>query len=254
MFLNSIKIHFFRNFSQINLGGFRQNNFIIGPNGSGKTNLIEALSILSSTRPLRKVHYQDLIQWNKDYFYLKGDYKEAEIELSFDGHHKHLKWNGEHLPLLQLETKNPSVAFLPGDLNILTGSPILRRGFLNTALSKISPTYRPALHYYNRVLKQRNSQLKLNTSQARLWNKELIRRGAEIIRHRSHLCRILSQELSETYETLYQLPVELKYRSNIPLEETIEENFQKRLFESQKVELYSKHTLCGPHRDRKSVV
>ncbi len=249
MILHSLKADSFRNLSRLSITDFGKTNLVIGSNGSGKTNLIEALSMLSSVRPLRKVHFRDLIRWHSHYFYLRGDYDDGTVSLGFDGHRKVLKLNEDPFPISKLELQNPSVAFLPSDLDILTGSPSIRRGFLNTALSKSVPDYRKTLLSYNQVLKQRNSQLKLNPKQVALWNSELIRWGSELIVRRKEMCDILSKELAVLYQTLYGIPVELIYHSNIHFDGSVEENFLRALEVQKNREFYAKYTLVGPHRD-----
>src|SRR3989344_8842383 len=140
----------------------------MGRNGSGKTNLLEAISVLSLTHSSLHSEEEDLRQWGTDFYRLS-----AMVE-SDDGTQSKLEIVSQVLPrkakacfVNDVKTQAsamvgsfPTVLFLPQDLELFTGSPANRRRFLDTILSQVSPEYFELLNQYGKLLKQRNALLR----------------------------------------------------------------------------------------------
>ena len=145
-------------------------NIISGPNGSGKTNILESISILSGIKSFRNVRDTDIIQWGCDSYYCSttvcgsiNSLFEIGCALQLDRIKKRAKIDGEEITsLTDYIGKLLTVVFSPSDINIINGSPDLRRRFFDNILSRVDREYLTALVDFKRVLQNRNRMLKLS--------------------------------------------------------------------------------------------
>lgn len=250
MKLSKIKILQFRNLSRVELSGFSDVNLLIGQNAAGKTNFLEALYLLSASSPFRKVTYRDLVQKGKDYFFCGGDFDGNAIEIGYSEKKRVLKFCGEKIKKNDLRLKNPVVAFLPSDLEMVIGSPVGKRGFLDETLLQVDPSYAEVLSRFERALKQRNAQLKIDPASAKIWNSEFLKWGSLVISARLSLAPKFSQSVRKTFSDLYDQEVQFKYFNNFKIPGgKIEESLSIALKESGREEKFRRHTLVGPQRD-----
>lgn len=171
-----------------------------GDNAQGKTNLLEAIYFLSTTRSIHARADQQLINW----LTLKQDplpftRVEATVQTrveSFqlaitvvregDNLRKEIRLNGAKKRALDVIGKLNTVMFLPEDIELVTGAPAIRRRYLDSVLCQVNPDYCLALSRYNKVLAQRNALLKElykrngNTDQLAYWDEQLAHDGATL--------------------------------------------------------------------------
>ncbi len=249
MALKSIKIINFRNYERLEIKGFSQTNILSGENGSGKTNFLEAISVLLKFCPLRNVSLHELIRWKEESFYIGADVDEYLLEFGFSPQKKVIKLNKKDVPVNELISANPVIAFLPDDINITTGSPDERRFYLDKALSSLDSEYTLYLNRYNRTLKQRNAQLKISPAHAHIWNEELSLSGSRIIEKRLGFIQILNTRLKRVYFDLYQQEIEIRYYNTFRIDKSIKDSFIQSLESSSSAEKERRFTLIGPHRD-----
>lgn len=249
MKLERIKLLNFRNYTQLELNNLGNVNILIGNNGSGKTNFLEAIYMLSAAVPFRSVNLSEIVQWGQKYFYIRGEFEHGITEVGFSPAKKVLKHNGDKLAATSLPVLNPVVVFEPDDILILTGPPSLRRKFLDYGISLIDSQYIIALRRYQRALRQRNAQLKLNYDQSLVWNSELIKWGSQIIRARLKFIRLLQKNLKHIYSLLFGEEITLRYYNPFKIRESVEDSFQEALNDNLSKELKARVTLIGPHRD-----
>ncbi len=239
----------FRNLTDMQIPVLGHATLVYGLNGSGKSNFLESLFFLSYSQAMRPVQPQDLIKWKQDHFYLAASFGEDRIECGFQAGKKVIRHNNDRVKASLLPRINPVVAFLPQDINIITGRPEDRRVFLDQSIVLSDPSYPDALRFYNRALRQRNAQFKQDPSQVSIWNQELIRWGSQVIEKRLLFVRSLNQELKSIYKLLYGEEIELRYLNTFRIEKDIPSSFQTALGLQAKLELLRGHTLVGPHRD-----
>jgi len=270
LFLNKIFLKSFRNYAAQEIA-FREGiNIFYGENAQGKTNLLEAIYLLSLGRPYRVQRDQDLVKWEEAGFLVKGiaekDKRTLIIEVSFTlGGKKAIKINGlEQKKLRALLGLLNVVIFSPTDLQLIQGSPGERRRFLDLEISQVNPQYGHYLHQYGRVLQQRNNLLrelrerKKNLDLLVVWDTQLIDWGSKIIKKRldsmkklSILAKLMHRKITSHKETL-----ELKYLSScrnleekIAQGEEIEHIFKQNLEKIKEEEIHRGMTMIGPHRD-----
>lgn len=255
MNLKSLKMVHFRNYSWIDEKQFSVLNVLYGDNGSGKTNFLEAIFLLSSTKPLRSGSLNDLINWDHDYFFLKGEFDSGVIEMGFSPEKKTLKLDQNPVGKNELRVLFPVLALLPEDLSIITGTPEDKRTFLDFSISLLDEEYTLIWRRYHRALKQRNAQLKVKPRDAVMWNAELIKWGTVLIRKRTEMVKTLNSEVSGVYRRLYGSEMSIRYLNNFKQKSgDIETSFRTALENSFPVDTRRKFTTIGPHRDSYNIV
>jgi DNA replication and repair protein RecF len=247
--LEKIKILRFRNHKEIEIEGVSATNLLIGENGSGKTNFLEAIFLLCRASPFRSVSFSDLIQWNENSFYIGGLIDNLQAEIGYSLEKKVLKINSKTVSFQEFTSNQNVLTFLPEDIFIASGSPEDRRGFIDKILSSLDSEYFFALQRYHQALKQRNSQLKLAPKDAFIWNEELIRWGSKLIEKRLTWTQLINKSIRPIYYDWYQQEIELKYLNTFKIENSIADSFAKTLEKTKIQEVYKKCTQTGPHRD-----
>lgn len=271
MFLREITFRNFRNYESLNLRFSPGVNLITGENAQGKTNILEGIYFLSSAKSHRTNQDDDLIQHEKQWFYLKGHVSFSKgssqgfpvsntVEIiNACGEKKKVRINGKPQDKISsLIGKINVVMFSPEDLSLVKGSPGERRRFLDILISRISPSYLLALQEYNSVLSQRNELLKnirdkkANADSLDSWSDLLVKSGAEIIRQRLAIVLELSEIAKEKHIQLTSGQEEfgLEYKNQLNLSSSnIEEMFRSSLESIIHSDIRYGSTSIGPHRD-----
>ncbi|EPG73183.1 DNA replication and repair protein RecF [Leptospira fainei serovar Hurstbridge str. BUT 6] len=258
MFLRSLRLLNFRNHESISLDFDSRLIFFVGENGEGKTNLLEAISIVSWLKSFRESEDGNLVRWNEDSFYIKAeiesDRKKDIIEIGYSKKpaiRRKLKFNQEEIKKRSdLVGKFITVLMTPLDLQIVEGGPVERRRFLDSFLSSFDRSYLDDLIEYNKILKHRNALLKSGSRDAGLysvWDSKLVAKGGILHRKRKNLI----QELDILYQTnLTQLSggkddFQLRYKPSFHDEQEFESLLIRNLSRDQRLG----YTSVGIHRD-----
>lgn len=234
MRVRRIQLDSFRNYANLDLTPGQGLNILFGENAQGKTNVLEALSILATTRSLRANRESELVQRGCEAAHVRADVDreregEAELQVSvFQGDKKAVRVNGmKRARVVDLLGEFNAVFFGALDLKIVTGEPADRRHYLNVEISQISPRYVYDLAHYKRVLEQRNRLLRDLRDRPRppeesglsAWNEQLVQFGAPLLaRRRFYIDRLapiadrVHQDLTDGRESL-----SLRYLPSIPL-------------------------------------
>ena len=157
--LQTLQLQGFRNHGQLSLELTQPRLLVIGPNGIGKSNLLEAVELLGSLRSHRCSQDRDLIQWDAPRALLRAvldDGDQLELELRRQGG-RQARRNGKSLDR-QLELIGPlrCIGFSALDLELVRGEPALRRQWLDRVVLQLEPVYAELLSRYNRLLRQRS--------------------------------------------------------------------------------------------------
>jgi DNA replication and repair protein RecF len=265
MQLRTLQLTHFRNYEEAYID-FAPVTVLMGENAQGKSNILEAIYFLATTKSLRAERDSELIQQRKEFTRIEGliaetsdDTTKLEIamqltvdplvesgllEQSTDAKRtvlKRLKVNGVGRRALDYIGNLVVVPFFPEDLNLVTGSPSLRRWHLDLALAQIDSDYKRAITIYSEALVSRNRVLKrIREGLSRLdeldyWTDQLVKSGV-----------IISQKRTDFFTNL---------NNQTPILGSIVFNYQpspisfERLQEYQPREIASSSTLIGPHRD-----
>ena len=251
--VKSINLVNFRNFKKKHIDFSEKLTIIVGPNASGKTNILEALFLLSSGKSFKASLEEEMIGYNNDLARITGKLSsmqnvessmlEAILTRGIDGWpRKRLLVNGVPKRLIDFAGNFKVVLFGPWDLDLVTESPSLRRRFLDMVLSQVDREYRRAFLSYEKGLRQRNRLLfrireeGLSRGQLLFWNQLLIKNGDYISQKREELINFINSE-EDINNTKYEITYDKSSISEGRLKQYAEE------------EVAAGTTLVGPHRD-----
>lgn len=217
MFIKHLSLASFRNYKNAEIALQPGVNLLVGPNGQGKTNLVEAIRYLSTLSSHRVAGYLPLIKQDEPQAAVRAMASHedrdilVELELNRDSANK-ARVNKSPVPRVRdiLGIVN-SVTFAPEDLDIVKRDPTNRRAFIDELVVQVWPRFAGVYSDYERVLKQRNTLLKtarqtgakgsaLSTLDA--WDQSLVSYGAEIIAARVDLVERLRPHLFEAYQSI----------------------------------------------------
>lgn len=267
MNIQSVRLHQFRNYKQEEISFPKSIIILYGKNGQGKTNLLEALYMGGIGKSYRGIADSDLIQWNADdasiiiNFYRNGVAQQVKIIISKQTK-KELWINETKVPQRELVGTLNEVLFSPEDLQLVKGSPALRRRFMDMEISQVNPTYYKELLQYNRAISQRNLLLKKMKYEGYFsieeWDHQISCFAASIVKKRlaalhkmSFLSGVIHRRLTGGKEHLT-----MSYVQPYDVLQAPEKNYcgdaawyyqllQKHLQE----DIYRMSTSIGPHRD-----
>ena len=297
MHITQLSLTNYRNYGRLNLELPSGPVLLRGDNANGKTNLLESIYFLSTTRGVHARADQQLINWlvlrqdplpfvrAEATIQTRNDAFQLAITILREGDslRKDIRLNSVKKRAMDVIGKLNTVMFLPGDIELVTGAPAIRRRYLDSTLCQINQSYCQALSRYNKVLTQRNALLKElykrngNADQLLYWDEELAHYGATLVfeRHNSVLeldttARQRHRELSGGKEGLrlhyapsfdphqrpkpdYQLPLLMEdlapYTAAAPPIKEVRETFLAYLRQARDEEINRGVTLVGPHRD-----
>ena len=268
MKLLDLQLRHYRNYEDLEIQFNPGVNIFIGENAQGKTNLLEAIHVLALARSHRTNHDRELIQWQAKTAMLKGNVERfpgtLPLEIQINATGKRVKVNHLFQQRLSSYIGNLNVVlFAPEDLELVKGSPQLRRRFMDMEFGQMSSRYLYNISQYHRQLKQRNQYLKqvkqagkLDSVLLGVMSDQLIASGAQIIHTRYQLIQQLEtwaqelhQHISRQKETLT-----LKYVTQVSVNdqttvEEIQSQLKTLLEKSQAREQMLGTTLVGPQRD-----
>lgn len=259
--LKSLKLVNFRNFSKLYLKFHPRKNIILANNAKGKSNVIEAIYILSFLKSFRTERNAELIKFGNGFSYISFEYLYKDIlnriEINIEPKGKLVKQNEKFIKSnKEYNQRFEAVLFEPFDLNILKGAPNMRRKYIDSIITRLSPSYRDELLAYNKILMNRNKALKMykdkNSLKAVLksYDSQLIKYGASLIDKRKtfidnfqNICRNIHKDLSEGEE------FRIEYKTNIDLSSDIKKSYETQFTENIDKDIDKKTTALGPHRD-----
>ncbi|MBI2039564.1 DNA replication/repair protein RecF [Candidatus Microgenomates bacterium] len=252
MFLKSLNLTNFRNYPNLSLDFDQRPTILVGNNAAGKSNLLEAIYLLSITKSLRVENEDELIKEGEKFCRAEafltdppaGGDTELLVILNRSGEvnfRKKVLVNGISRRVLDFIGNLPAVIFYPSDINMVTGPPSLRRWHLDLALAQVDSDYKKALTAYEQFLVARNRVLKrIREGKSRVdeldyWTKELVDKGKVISDKR----QVFFEFIDGLEKPLGEFTFEYK-PSIVSMEKLMETNGR---------EVAAAQTLIGPHRD-----
>ncbi len=243
-------------------------NVITGPNGSGKTSLIDAIHYLCMSRSFVSNTDMYVVNQDESYFMINGHF-EGQIRSEFDVACSYSRGDGKKIfvndsPLERLSDligMVPVVTLTPDDKKLTLEGPAERRSFIDSFISQISPAYLRDLIEYRKVRKQRNSLLQeyrgpVSVLEAYLepWNVQLVEVGSRIVAKRHEVLENLKEYLAKDYAMVsgMDLTTNLEYQTFCEPStdvKAIEKEYYEQLEKVQPKEIDREYTSVGPHRD-----
>ena len=249
--LKKIRYQGFRNLADAELLFADDFNFIIGDNGSGKTNLLEAIFYVSLASSFRAKEEKNLI--NRDCAHLRidaeADGKNAAVYL--DSSRKKLMLDGNDVPRLGDFIGWLGLTLLSiEDIWLIRGSPARRRTFLDWVIAKISPRYCSAMTEYRKIIRQRNRALQIANEKGDrdvldAFDEQMIKTGNEIYAMRENFMPQIKEHTAKSGSALGLRKLDVSYASSCHAM-----RIERRALEKVRwKEILRGHSVIGPHRD-----
>lgn len=232
---------------------------IVGPNGEGKTNLMEGIAFLFFLGSPRTSSAEPVVRRGADRAYARGEVETGGgrmlVEIEIPGHGAN-RTQLNRSPVRRrrdLRRQVRAVFFGPEDLTVVIGDPSKRREFLDEAIRALWPLKESAITAYDRTLRQRNRLLKDWEGRGApagldAWDAELVESGCALARLRAEAATRLAPPAEEEYRHLAGYGLACAYQPSVE-GEPLEEAFARRLVDRRADELARRTTLVGPHRD-----
>lgn len=257
MAITSITLHNFRSYSEQSFVLDPGVTLIVGPNGSGKTNILEAVYVLATTKSFR-ARDEALVHQGFDMLSIEAQSSEVQYRFAYQKQPtiaKRVTHDGSKQSLRSHIGTLPVVLFEPGDLQLLAGSPSARRAYVDTILCQTDPEYLQALNEYKRALKQRNALLRTHTSISPemlfAWNVQLVGPAGILRSKRQEFVEYLQLKLPGLYESIAgkHHQITITYQPNPAGSLASEAELLSQLEASTQRDTMAGFTTIGPHRD-----
>ncbi|MBM7704226.1 DNA replication/repair protein RecF [Metabacillus iocasae] len=268
MHIKELSLVNYRNYRKTTVEFENKVNVILGENAQGKTNIMESIFVLSMAKSHRTSNDKELISWDQEYAKITGIVERhngpVTLDLIISNKGKKAKFNHlEQQKLSQYIGSINTVMFAPEDLNLVKGSPQVRRRFIDMEIGQVSPIYMHDLSRYQKILQQRNQYLKqLQTrkqsdlSLLDVLTSQLVEVAARILKKRFEFLHLLQQwaepihkGISRGLETL-----RIEYKNSIDVSDEKDlskmiEAYYEKFDKIKSREIDRGATLVGPHRD-----
>jgi DNA replication and repair protein RecF len=288
LYISSLRLKNFRNYEEAELRFSRHANLVLGENGRGKTNLLEAIFLLSSSKSFRHISDSRLARRGEKGYTILGEFcteggDALSIALEYSPSSKALMINGAREARISSIVGVVYIVLLSfEDITLVTGPPFGRRGFMDLMLSTVDPLYFSTLKTYLQSVKQKNSYLGETAHPDDVmmgaWNEQISASGSYLIGRRMELIGYFNRFMKEHSEVMPQFsaPLNLEYRSTVAdipkgvadipkgvadipkgvadiprgaAVEEIRERFNEQLISRMETEFRLRHAAYGPHRD-----
>lgn len=267
MKISRLHLEQFRNIESLSVFPCETVNIIYGDNAQGKTNLLEAIWLLSGTKSFRGAKDADLIRFGESRALIESDFfcagRQQTSKIQLEG--KKTAWLNDirQDSITAFAGIFTTVVFSPSHLGLVKDGPAGRRKFLDTSICQITPRYIGMIGQYQRILLQRNTLLKdISYASALLdtldiWDEKLSALGGVIIRMRMEYTRRLQKEAEDIYKgiSMERESFSLDYRPfELPVQEgqtqrEISSLLLEKMMQNRSEDLRSGSTGIGPHRD-----
>jgi DNA replication and repair protein RecF len=259
MYLKKLSLVNFKNYEETELEFSPKINSLVGNNGVGKTNILDAIHYLSLTKSFFNNIDSISIRHGEDYFIIDGTFvrneEEDKIYCAFQKQKQKVlkKNNKEYQKLSDHVGKYPVVMISPADSSLISEGSEERRRFLNKIISQYNPEYLDSVLKYSKALQNRNRLLKdfkatgeFDNDALVIWDSQLVKYGTYVFRERELLVNELIPVFQENYSMISsgKENVKLSYRSHLS-----EGDFAEALASSVAKDRFLEYTTIGIHKD-----
>jgi DNA replication and repair protein RecF len=268
MFIKQLHLKNFRNYEQLEVQFENKVNVILGENAQGKTNVMESIYVLALAKSHRTTNDKDLIRWDTEYAKIGGriqkNHGSLPMELIVSKKGKKAKYNHiEQKKLSQYVGNMNVVMFAPEDLNLVKGSPQIRRRFIDMEIGQISPVYLHEVGQLNKILKQRNHYLKQMQTKKQtdetmldILTEQFIQSATKIVRKRFEFLHLLQNRATPIHEGISREleKLEIRYKPSVEVSEEQDLSKMINIYENKYNQVKQREidrgvTLFGPQRD-----
>lgn len=258
MYISSLELADFRNIVSLHMDFSQGTNILYGENAQGKTNILESLYMISTTKSHRGVRDRDMIRFGMEESHIRSLIMKGGIDYRVDMHlrknkSKGIAINGQRIrKASELIGLLHIVFFSPEDLGIVKNGPAERRRFMDMELCQLDASYLHNLNQYNKTVENRNRLLRdmyqfpdLQDTLS-IWDDQLINYGRQIIESRRGFISDLNEIVGDIHSKLSgnREHLTILYEPNTEADE-----FEEKLRRSRERDIHMKSTSVGPHRD-----
>lgn len=260
MVVESLNLEHYRNYQQLSMEFIEGTNILYGDNAQGKTNILEALYVCSTTKSHRGSRDREIIQFGEEESHIKLMIRKNDVPYRVDMHLKKNKSKGIAINGIPIKRASELfgivnvVFFSPEDLSIIKSGPSERRRFIDMELCQLDKFYLHNIVHYNKIINQRNKLLKdisFHFEQSLydtldIWDIQLADYGNKIIKRRKEFIKQINDIIFDIHSNLSggRENISLKYEPNIEAE-----NIYEELLRNREKDMKLKSTSVGPHRD-----
>ncbi len=251
MSLKQLRVHHVRNLTEIDIEPCSSLNIFYGANASGKTSLLESISILGTARSFRTNHIKQIIQYQQDGLTVFGQLDDGTTTIPMGIEKTRsattVRIKGETLKQAsELSKLMPVVSLHPELHRLVSEGPKFRRQFLDMGVFHVEHQFLVVWQNYHKVLRQRNAALRQQQSDdlITIWDKDLIKHGNAISDMRVDYLKRLQPYFESTATTLLGFIPDINYHLGWPKDR----DYQTALNDSFITDKEHHYTRCGPHR------
>ena len=257
MWIKELRINNFRNYKNEEIKFEKNINIFYGENAQGKTNIIEAIFLCSMGRSFRTNKDKEMILLNESQANIEIEFEKSDrsgkIKIELAGK-KNVSINGIKIKKLsELLGKINIVIFTPDDINILKGTPALRRRFLDMMIGQLRPNYVYILNMYNKTLEQRNNYLRQIRQEGKaeslleIWDEKLVEYGNIISNYRREFINKIIEKINIIHKKITNdnEKIDIIYTSCCENKK----NYMDLLTQRRKLDIIKGYTTKGIHRD-----
>ncbi len=258
MFVNSLELSHYRNYNSLSITFNPGITILYGDNAQGKTNILEAIYLCSTTKSHRGSKDKEIIQFGEEESHLRVKLTKSSVEHKIDMHLRKnkskgvavdgqsIKKSGELFGIIHI------IFFSPEDLSLIKNAPAERRKFINMELCQLNKLYYYNYINYNKALNQRNTLLKQIYFKPELadtldmWDAYLVEYGKGIIEEREQFVVQLNDMVRGIHSHLTggREEIEIVYEKNVTIDD-----YENVIKNKREIDLKYQSTQTGPHRD-----
>ena len=255
MHINKVELHNFRNYENQEIKLKKNINVFYGDNAQGKTNILEAIFLCAFGKSFRTTREKELIKLGEENARIKVEYSKKDRDGNICiSDKKQILVNGVKIKKLsELLGKINIVIFTPDDINILKGTPALRRRFLDMMIGQLRPNYVYILNMYNKTLEQRNNYLRQIRQEGKaeslleIWDEKLVEYGNIISNYRREFINKIIEKINIIHKKITNdnEKIDIIYTSCCENKK----NYMDLLTQRRKLDIIKGYTTKGIHRD-----
>ena len=258
MYISSLELADFRNIVSLHMDFSQGTNILYGENAQGKTNILESLFMISTTKSHRGVRDRDMIRFGMEESHIRSMIMKGGIDYRIDMHLRKNKSKGIAINGQRIKKASELIGLLhivffsPEDLGIVKNGPAERRRFMDMELCQLDGSYLHNLNQYNKTVENRNRLLRdmyqfpeLQDTLS-IWDEQLVNYGRKIIESRRGFIADLNEIVEEIHSKLSgnREHLTIMYEPNTEVDD-----FEEKLRRGRERDIHMKMTSVGPHRD-----
>ncbi len=258
MYIKSLELDDYRNYEKVSIKFDKGINILYGNNAQGKTNILEAIYLCSTTKSHRGNKDKEIIRFSCEESHIRALFNKNDVDYQIDIHLRKEKSKGIAINGVKLKKAAELlglaniIIFSPEDLSIIKNGPSDRRRFVDAELCQLDKVYLYNLTNYNKIVNQRNNLLKdiLVHPELRdtldVWDSQLVNIGNKIIERRKLFVDQLNEIISDIHNNISggKEELEIIYDPNID-----PDIYEEKLIRHREKDIRYKLTSVGPHRD-----